>query len=228
MLCSLFFFLKDGLIRSLLQASVLVLSFFNVVYSGALSVVLIYDLAYLRSHDLMRSFSIGEIFADGYATLLDWLQTYTTIIFSVRQLAWPCMFWHCYIAYIFLQTTRGKTPVSAIQRSFPYAILGVSLMTGLSVALEACSYKGLLPMKPLVTEIILSAICVSFVLCTYVATCTVLLRRTSYNAPDRVANTPYVTKTRNAILGKMLMVLAAFILVWTWVIANATKVDVYI
>lgn len=172
----------------------------------------------------MRSFSVGEIFADGYTTLRNWLQTYTSIIFSVRQLAWPCMFWHSYIAYIFFQTTRGKIPVSAMQRTFPYAIIGVLLVTGLAIALETCSYKGLLPMNPLASEVILSAICLSFVLCTYLATCTMLLRRTSWSASDRGKNAPYVLKARNVILAKMLMVLAVFILVWSWVVANSMKV----
>lgn len=204
----------------------MVLSLFNAVYSGVLSGVLLYDLLNLRKHHLMRSFSIGEAFSKEYGMLLSWLDTYTSIIFFVRQLAWPCMFWHVYVAYIFLAITRRTNPVSALQRKFPRILLCTLLGSGLCISLEICSYKEWLAFNPLILEVLVSSICLCVVVCIYMVTCIALLRHTSWNMPNLV-NLPHVTNLRNQILVKLIVILAAFILVWSWVVGNTFQVSTY-
>ncbi len=76
------------------ESSIKILSFFNALYSGLLSYLLLYEMIFLKYNGLLRSFGQGEGFSDQYLLLLKWLETYSIAVFGVRQVAWTVMFWH--------------------------------------------------------------------------------------------------------------------------------------
>lgn len=124
-----------------------------------------------------------------------------------------------YSAYIFFVTSRGKKPINSLQWAFPYMILALLLVSGISVALAVVSYQGKFDINFLLLEVILVAICLAFVICTYIATCILLIRRIRSSADGEAS--PYMVKTRNWIVIKFLVILAAFILVWAWYLMNS-------
>lgn len=208
------------MLKSLLDSCIIVLSFFNALYSGMLSVVLIWDLSCLQHNHLLRPWGKGEAFSEEYAMLLHWLCDYYKAIFAVRQLAWPVLYMHGYIAWVFFSITRGKRPLTAIQRGFPLAILGIISMAGLSSGLETYAYlTGYCP--HISVDVVFSSACLLFVVAAYVGTCVTILHRTKGNNETRASF--HVIRARNRTIGKLLLILAVFILVWTWVVANAVR-----
>lgn len=123
---------------------------------------------------------------------------------------------------MFLVTSQGKRPVSALQRGFPWAILVMLVATGVSTVLEALSYRHWFHINPLALEIILSSVCLCFVVFAYVGTCMVLTRRT-WGTLTLGDDSSYIINTRNMAILKLLAILAAFILVWVWVVSNNVK-----
>lgn len=210
---------QDGSVKSLLESCVIVLSFFNGIYSGLLSLLLIYDLVYLRRNNLMHSFGKGEAFSQEFNLLVQWVGTYSTYSFIVRQFAWPVMYMHVYIAYMFFVSSRGRKPITFLQKNFFWAIVGVLLISAITITLETMSYRNRLYLNPLTVEVLFSGMCVVYVVFAYVETCIILRRRmTSGSRGNR--DTSNVVKARNSAIAKLLTILTCFIVVWVWVISN--------
>lgn len=211
-------FKRDGLVKSLLESCIVVLSFFNALYSGTLSAVLIYDLVYMKMNHLLRPYSLGEVYSDAFMRLQESLQVYTLCVFSVRQLAWPCMYFHLYISYMFLMTTTGRRPVSGLQHNFFWAIFAVVMLSAISTTLETLSYKEYLPLEPLTIEVLLSLPCLCLVAFAYTGTAIALRGPTKGHVLGPMS--PKFLHVRNVAILKLLAVLLAFILVWAFVIGN--------
>lgn len=141
-------------------------------------------------------------------------------IFCVRQLAWPCIYWHAFISYAVLLTSRGTRPTSALQRSLPWTIAVVLLMAAISIILMTLSYVGLTGISPLLIEVILSAACLCFVMAAYVGPCFVLVRRTKGGVGGAYFQ---VTRARNMAISKLIAVLSAFILVWAFMVVSGIQ-----
>ncbi len=177
-----------------------------------------YGLAYLGRNHLIHE--IGE--SDGglgsaYSTLVDWTRLYDSATFAVRQLAWPLLFWHAYIAYVFLVSSRGFRAISSIQKLFPWAIVVVLFLTGISAALEVAAYIGILHINHLLLEVILTGVCLLFVLCAYIGACMALMHRTIWKS--RGVTSIHINN-RNLAIAKLLSILAVFIGIWSWVQYN--------
>lgn len=200
------------------------LSIFNAAYSGVLCLVLVYDLFYLDQHQLLRDFAQGEVFSDDFGLLLEWFDTYSLVVFAVRQLGWASMYWHGYIAYMFLVTTGQKRPVSALQRALPLVLCMVAVVVILSVLLETLSFLHILKINPMWIEVVFSGSCLAFVVCAYVGTCYALISRKWDTASGREAPRTFQhVRTRTII--KLLTVVGAFIMVYSWVLTNTIQVE---
>lgn len=141
-----------------------------------------------------------------------------TAIFAVRQLAWPLIYLHVLIAYIFFAHTRGRIPISAFQRKLPQAIAILLLVTGASITFESLAFKGVLPCNPLFVEVVLVGLCVLFVGWAYLKTCIILAQRTRGQFVGRESS--HVLKARNLTIAKLLIILISFILVWSLAVSN--------
>lgn len=128
---------------------------------------------------------------------------------------------HGYIAYMFLVTSRGRKPVSSVQRTFSWGISAVLVITAVSITLETFSYTKRISLNPMAVEVIFSGACLCFVICCYAGTCLALVRRT-WRALA-VESSSEIIKAKNMAIAKLLVIVAVFILVWVWVVVNNIK-----
>lgn len=123
---------------------------------------------------------------------------------------------------MFLVTSRGRRPVSTVQRTFLWGIAAILLITALTTTLEALSYtKRISSLNPMAVELLFSGACLCFVICCYTGTCVALIRRTWRTSA--VENSPEIIKATNMAIAKLLVIVAVFILVWVWVVSNNIK-----
>lgn len=149
---------------------------------------------------LLMNFGKGEFFTPQYREVVSWLDTYNSIVFVVRQFAWPIMYMHCYIAHMFFMISRWITPISTLQQKFKYGVLAVLLMTAISITLETLAHTGRLNIHPLTIEVTFSSVCLAFVVLAYGATCYTLARNN--RGSSGLEHSAYVIKARNAAIAK--------------------------